>query len=63
MPAADSLATGALPIGLAHGLTLGQDVPQGEVVPRSAVQLDPTDGAVAARAEMERTFAPRQAAQ
>ncbi len=54
---ADSLIAGALPIGLAHGVTLGQDVPQGAVVPRSAVQLDPTDGAVAARAEMERMFA------
>ena len=57
MPASDSLAAGALPIGLAHGLTLGRDVPQGTVVPRSAVQLDPTDGAVAARAAMERMFA------
>jgi predicted homoserine dehydrogenase-like protein len=62
MPAADSLAAGALPIGLAHGVTLQQDVPQGAVVPRAAVELDPKDGAVAARAELERAFAPQQAA-
>jgi predicted homoserine dehydrogenase-like protein len=62
MPAPDSQAAGALPIGLAHGVTLQHDVPQGTVVPRSAVQLDPHDGAVAARAEMEQAFAPKQAA-
>ena len=64
MPAADSLAQGGLPIGLAHGVTLQRKVPQGQPIPRDAVALDESDPTVAARLEMERRFAgSRQAAQ
>jgi predicted homoserine dehydrogenase-like protein len=64
MPAADSLAAGALPIGLAHGVRLNRAVEAGQPIPRDAVTLDETDPAVAARRELERRFAPgRQAAE
>lgn len=57
MPAADSLAMGALPIGLAHG-RLARAVEAGQVVHRADVALDETVEAVRLRAEMERLFAP-----
>ena len=57
MPAADSLAMGALPIGLAHG-RLARAVEAGQVVRRADVALDETAEAVRLRAEMERVFAP-----
>lgn len=56
MPAAESLALGALPIGLAHGVTVQRDVPAGAVIPRAAVTLDASDLAVRLRAEMEARF-------
>jgi predicted homoserine dehydrogenase-like protein len=62
MPAADSLAAGALPIGLAHGVTLTRDIPQGGIVTWDSVRIDETAPAVRARREMERAFAPRTGA-
>jgi predicted homoserine dehydrogenase-like protein len=56
MPAAQSLATGALPIGLAHGVTLRRAVNRGEVVRQADVTLDETAPAVRLRREMEATI-------
>jgi predicted homoserine dehydrogenase-like protein len=58
MPAADSLAADALPIGLAHGVTLNRDIAEGGTVAWADVDIDETVGAAAFRREMERTFAP-----
>ncbi len=62
MPAADSLAVGALPIGLAHGLRLERPVAAGAVVTFADVRLDEGDETLAVRREMERAFAPAGAA-
>ena len=57
MPAAASVATDALPLGLAHGLTLERDVAAGATVSRAdaAARNDATDRF---RREMEAAFAP-----
>ena len=57
MPAANSLATGALPIGLAHGVKLKRDVGVDEVIRWTDVDVDETSEAVRARREMETKFA------
>jgi predicted homoserine dehydrogenase-like protein len=57
-PAADSLAVGALPIGLAHGLTLERPVAVGSAVTFADVRVDPNDETLGVRREMERVFAP-----
>ncbi|MGF1607986.1 MAG: NAD(P)H-dependent oxidoreductase [Kiloniellales bacterium] len=62
MPAADSLAAGALPIGLAHGVTLTREVPLGSLVTWGAVEIDETSTAVRARRDMERAFAQQTGA-
>jgi predicted homoserine dehydrogenase-like protein len=67
LPAAASLAAGALPIGLAHGIRLGRDIRRGEVIGQADVALDSNVDAVRIRREMERAFGsgtrpPRQAA-
>ncbi len=56
MPAKDSLAIGALPIGLAHGVALTKDIPAGSPVTWDAVGIDENDPTVKFRREMERTF-------
>ncbi|HYH18415.1 MAG TPA: Gfo/Idh/MocA family oxidoreductase [Azospirillum sp.] len=56
IPAERSLAEGALPIGLAHGVRLLRDVPAGAVVRWSDVEERDSD-AVRVRREMERRFA------
>ena len=56
MPAAASLETGALPIGLAHGVTMRKSVKAGETVTWDAVAIDETAPAAAFRREMERVF-------
>ncbi len=58
MPAADSLAAGALPLGLAHGARLARPVAEGAVVRWADVEIDETAPAVGLRREMERAFAP-----
>lgn len=57
MPAADSLARGGLPIGLAHGAKLKRDVEKGETVCWSDIEFDPNQNAVRVRREMEAMFA------
>jgi predicted homoserine dehydrogenase-like protein len=58
-PAAASLARGALPIGLAHGVKLLRSIKAGQVVTWQDVEIDPDRPAVRARREMEARFAPR----
>ncbi len=60
MPAADSLAKGALPIGLAHGVRLTRDIPEGGTVGWADVEIEETGQAVQVRREMERRFAPAE---
>src|SRR5713226_5603002 len=57
MPAADSLTTGALPLGLAHGWRLTQPVAAGEVVRWTDVAVDEANSVVRVRREMEQTCA------
>jgi predicted homoserine dehydrogenase-like protein len=56
MPAAASLSHGMLPIGLAHHMTLRNDVPAGHPVRWSDVAFDDTKEAVRVRLEMEALF-------
>jgi predicted homoserine dehydrogenase-like protein len=53
MPATKSRAEGALPIGLAHRVTLKRDIAAGGVVRMSDVDLDETSLAVRTRRELE----------
>jgi predicted homoserine dehydrogenase-like protein len=57
MPGAQSLAIGALPIGLAHGMPLQRPVAAGEVVRWSDVVADDSSEPVRVRREMEGLFA------
>ena len=61
MPAADSLNTGALPLGLAQGWKLAQPIAAGEVVRWSDVAVDASNSAVQMRREMEQIFAAQPA--
>jgi predicted homoserine dehydrogenase-like protein len=54
IPAARSLALGALPIGLAHHVKLLRDVPAGEILAAADVALDDNAQAVRIRRGMER---------
>jgi predicted homoserine dehydrogenase-like protein len=56
VPAARSRDLDALPIGLAHGVSIIRPVLQGDIVTASAVSDRPADAAVEARAEMVRLF-------
>jgi predicted homoserine dehydrogenase-like protein len=56
VPARTSLERGALPIGLAHGVTLKHAVAAGDIVGWNDVEFDPTAEAVVARREMESRF-------
>ena len=56
LPARTALERGALPIGLAHGVTLKRAVGAGEIVGWSDVECDPALEAVSARREMEARF-------
>ena len=58
MPAAASLAAGAVPIGLAHGMRLARPVAAGHVVCWDDLGTPPESVALALRREMERTLAP-----
>ena len=57
MPAADSLALGGLPLGLAHRVKLKRSVASGEPVRWHDVAFDEASRAVRFRREMERAFA------
>ncbi|MDA0662630.1 MAG: flagellar biosynthesis protein FlgA [Proteobacteria bacterium] len=54
MQAEDSLARGALPIGLAHGVKLKKSIAQGQAVCWQDVAYDENDPTVSFRREMER---------
>jgi predicted homoserine dehydrogenase-like protein len=54
IPATRSLGCGALPIGLAHHVTLTRDVAAGEILTAADVVLDANQEAVRVRREMER---------
>ncbi|MFO1056954.1 MAG: SAF domain-containing protein [Dongiaceae bacterium] len=56
VPAADSLAQGALPLGLAHRVPLLRAVKAGAVLRWPDVRVDETAAAVRARREMETLF-------
>ena len=56
LPAARSLELGALPLGLAQGVTLRRDLAAGAVVRWTDVTLDATDPAVILRRAMERRW-------
>ena len=58
MPAADSLAIGALPLGLAHDVRMVRPVAAGQPVRWSDVAIDAGGEAVKFRREMESQFAP-----
>jgi predicted homoserine dehydrogenase-like protein len=60
MPAAESLKTGALPIGLAHRLKLKNDVAHGAVVRWSDVEYDATNDTIKTRKAMEAAYAKQQ---
>lgn len=62
MPAARSLDCGALPIGLAHGVTLTRAVAAGAVVTWADVAIDATLPAVRFRRQMETAFGGPSAA-
>jgi predicted homoserine dehydrogenase-like protein len=57
MPAADSLACGVLPIGLAHGVELTRGVAAGAPVGWADVAVDMNQPAIRIRREMEAAFA------
>jgi len=56
LPAADSAARKALPIGLAHKVKLKRDIAEGAVVSWDDVEHDANSEAVKVRREMERMF-------
>ena len=62
VPTSRSLAKGAVPIGLAHGIKLVRDVAAGRTACWSDVAAVDSE-AMRVRREMERQFAPRMAAQ
>src|SRR5207249_2986407 len=53
MPAVDSLACRALPVGLAHDARVTQPVAAGQIVLTADVELNPEDEAVRVRRELE----------
>jgi predicted homoserine dehydrogenase-like protein len=53
LPAARSIALGALPIGLAHGVTVIRPVPRGQILTRADVEPLPDTLALRLRAETE----------
>ena len=57
LPARTSLAARALPIGLAHGVDLKCDIPEGGIVSWDDVVFDASDPVIALRRGMEREFA------
>ena len=61
MAAADSLARGALPLGLAHGVTLTRPVAAGQTLTWADVAIDEGEEPVRVRRAMEAAFAPEGA--
>ena len=59
-PATQSLAAGALPLGLAHGVRLKNPVARGETVRWQDVEIAEANAAVQARRAMEQRFGTRK---
>lgn len=59
LPAADSLQSGALPLGLAHGWKVTRPVAAGDIVRWTDVAVDASHSAVRLRREMEQLSAAR----
>jgi predicted homoserine dehydrogenase-like protein len=59
MPAADSVRTGGLPLGLAHGVKLKRAIGANAPVHWDDVRYDADADAVKFRREMERVFGER----
>ena len=58
LPAADSLAQNALPLGLAADLRLRNDVDVGDILTFGDVEIDNADEALRARQDMVKQFQP-----
>jgi predicted homoserine dehydrogenase-like protein len=58
LPAADSLALGGLPIGLAHGVRLRNAIAVGQFIRWTDVEMDETSEPLRVRREMEAAFRP-----
>jgi predicted homoserine dehydrogenase-like protein len=56
LPAADSLAAGGLPLGLAHGVRLARNVAAHAPIRWDDVTIDPSSETVRFRREMEAAF-------
>jgi predicted homoserine dehydrogenase-like protein len=56
MPATDALSLGGLPIGLAHQVSLRNDIAAGDPLRWTDVEIDETGDAVRVRREMEAAF-------
>jgi predicted homoserine dehydrogenase-like protein len=56
MPAEESLARGAVPIGLAHRVKVTKPLRRDDLLTYDAIELDPTAQAVQVRREMEAAF-------
>ena len=54
MPASRTLEEDLLPVGLAHGVKVGRDIPMGAFVKASDVHLDEENLAVGIRRDMVR---------
>ena len=59
VPAARSMAIGALPIGLAHGVALARPVVHGSIITRADLEVAPEGPAAEARATLEAEVSPR----
>ncbi len=62
MPAAESLAMGGLPLGLAGNVMLTRGIAEGELLTWSDAAIDESDEAVRIRREMEAAFGHSNAA-
>ncbi len=60
MPAADSVARRALPIGLAHKVKMKRDIAEGSIVSWDDVDYDASSQAVQFRREMEQMFGSKR---
>jgi len=58
MPSKDSLRSGGLPLGLAHGVKLKRPIAAGQPLCWADVAVDENDASVRFRREMERAFTP-----
>ncbi len=63
LPAEQSLARGYLPIGLAQGVRLKRNIPEGESVAWADIEIGDNNEAVRVRREMEERFKPKLAAE